>query len=226
MATTPKKAPTDWERIELDFRAGTMTLREIGESNGVSHTAIRKRAEKEGWSRDLNAKIKAKADELVSKAEVSKTVSKEEAETKKVGENERVLADATRIANVKLQNRAGVSKLQAVFDAALERVEVLIRQSEVLQELGEFMDKGPDEKGRADKMAEAYQKVIALPGAVAALKQMIDAGDKLIRLKCMVHGIEDGAPLLPDPGADSPLTNEAARRIAFVLQQGLRAQKG
>lgn len=225
--TPAKKAPIDWERVELDFRAGTLTLREIGEANGVSHTAIRKRAEKEGWSRDLNAKIKAKAEELVSKAEVSKTVSKEEAETKKVSENDRVLADATRIANIKLKHRAGVGRMQGVFDDALSRVEVLVRESAVLDELGELMDKGPDDKGRLDKLNEAYLKVIALPGAVDALKKMVETGERLVKLDYLVQGIDHAV----DPSVDTPpegatVDNETARRIAFILEKGLRAQKG
>lgn len=226
MADTPeKKPPPDWERIELDFRAGTLTLREIGTAHGVSHTAIKKRADKEGWSRDLNARIKAKADELVSKAEVSKAVSSEEAETKKVTENERVLADAVRIANVKLENRAGVSKMERVYGSALDRVEILLTKTECLQELGELMDQGPDEKGRADKLNDIYRKVIEIPSLVDAFKKMVDGGDKLIRLKCFVHGIDEGAAPPPDPVTEvSP--NEAARRIAFTLQQGMRAQKG
>lgn len=227
MADTPKKPPVDWERIELDFRAGTMTLREIGEANGVSHTAIRKRAEKEGWSRDLNAKIKAKAEELVSKAEVSKTVSKEEAETKKVTENDRVLADATRIANIKLKHRAGVGRMQEVFDVALSRVEVLVRESAVLEELGDLMDKGPDEKGRMDKQNEAYLKVIALPGAVDALKKMVETGERLVKLDYLVQGIDHGAePPTEPPPEGATVGNETARRIAFILEKGLRAQKG
>jgi hypothetical protein len=225
MADTPKKAPTDWERIELDYRAGTMTLREIGEANGVSHTAIRKRAEKEGWSRDLNAKIKAKAEELVSKAEVSKSVSKEEAETKKVTENERVMADAVRIANIKLKHRSGVQRLESLFDGAVDQVEVLVRNADALRELGELMDKGPDEKGRTDKLNEAYQKVIAIPGMVESLKKLIESGEKLFKLGRLVNGIDDGPEAPEPPNEGLAVTNETARRIAFLLSKGLRAQK-
>lgn len=42
---------TDWERIELDYRAGVKSLREIAEGSGVSHVAISKRARKQGWAR-------------------------------------------------------------------------------------------------------------------------------------------------------------------------------
>ncbi|MGX9080421.1 hypothetical protein ACWTQY_31690, partial [Klebsiella pneumoniae] len=53
---TSKAAGTpapDWERIELDYRAGVKSLREIADGSGVSHVTISKRAKKEGWVRDL-----------------------------------------------------------------------------------------------------------------------------------------------------------------------------
>lgn len=68
-------ASPDWEAIESAYRAGLMSIREIASQQGITHTAINKRAKKEGWERDLKAKIKAKADSLVSKREVSKQVS-------------------------------------------------------------------------------------------------------------------------------------------------------
>jgi hypothetical protein len=49
--------------------------REIVVSQGISHTAIQKRAKAEGWERDLGAKIKAKADAKVSASLVSGEVS-------------------------------------------------------------------------------------------------------------------------------------------------------
>ena len=53
----PSTKAVDWERIELDYRAGIKTLRQIAEENGISHVAINKRAKRDGWTRDLSAKI-------------------------------------------------------------------------------------------------------------------------------------------------------------------------
>jgi hypothetical protein len=58
----------DWERIEGDYRAGLKTLRQIAGEHGITHTAVKKRADRDGWVRDLSAKIKARVDDLVSKA--------------------------------------------------------------------------------------------------------------------------------------------------------------
>ena len=58
MSEKPKKPRVDWEAVERDYRAGVLTLREIGERYDCSHVAITKRAKKEGWVRDLAPKIR------------------------------------------------------------------------------------------------------------------------------------------------------------------------
>ena len=65
------KKETDWESIERDYRAGLLSVREMAATYGVSHVAIMKRAKKDGWERDLSAKIKAKAEALVTTREVT-----------------------------------------------------------------------------------------------------------------------------------------------------------
>ena len=44
-------AKPDWEAIESAYRAGVLSLRDIGEKYGVTEGAIRKRAKKLGWVR-------------------------------------------------------------------------------------------------------------------------------------------------------------------------------
>ncbi|MBM5575819.1 hypothetical protein [Deefgea sp. CFH1-16] len=56
----------DLECIEADFRAGILSLREIGTKHGLSHVNISRKANKEGWTRDLLAKSNARADEIVT----------------------------------------------------------------------------------------------------------------------------------------------------------------
>ena len=46
----------DWERIELDYRAGIKTLRQIAEEHGITHGAVNKRAARDGWQRDLSVR--------------------------------------------------------------------------------------------------------------------------------------------------------------------------
>jgi phosphoglycolate phosphatase-like HAD superfamily hydrolase len=107
-----EKPKTDWERIELDYRAGLLSVREIADARGVSHTAINKKAKALGWDRDLSARIKAKADALVSKAEVSKEVSAERLAT----ERQIIDAGAEAILRVKLGHRTRITRHSELLD--------------------------------------------------------------------------------------------------------------
>ena len=48
---TDEKKPVDWVEIERDYRAGTMSIRELAAWYGISDTAIRKRAKRDNWTR-------------------------------------------------------------------------------------------------------------------------------------------------------------------------------
>lgn len=48
---TDEKKPVDWAEIERDYRTSSMSVREIARWYGISETAIRKRAAKDGWTR-------------------------------------------------------------------------------------------------------------------------------------------------------------------------------
>ena len=73
--STAKRPDVDWERVEFQYRAGILTLREIGAEHGMSHNSVDKRAKTRGWVRDLKAKIVAKAQELVDRAQVTPKVT-------------------------------------------------------------------------------------------------------------------------------------------------------
>ena len=71
----PEKKIIDWETLAVHYRAGIRSYKDMGAEFDVSDAAIIKKARKEGWTRDLKGKIKAKADKLVSAALVSASVS-------------------------------------------------------------------------------------------------------------------------------------------------------
>jgi hypothetical protein len=48
----------DWVAIEVAYRAGTLSIREIARQHGVSDTAIRKHAKAAAWTKDLSARVR------------------------------------------------------------------------------------------------------------------------------------------------------------------------
>ncbi len=55
----PKRV-IDWERIEAEYRAGQLSLREIAATQHVSHVAILKRAKRDAWERNLSGAVREK----------------------------------------------------------------------------------------------------------------------------------------------------------------------
>jgi hypothetical protein len=203
MAQAEKTAP-DWERIEADYRAGVLSVREIASAHGVSHTAINKRSSKDGWERDLSAKIKAKADALVSKAEVSSEVSKAKAETDKVI----VEANAEAIARVRLSHRSDISRSRRLAMALLEELEVATGSIELFQELGDFL-RSDDDKG-ADKRNDVYQRVISSVGRIDSMKKLSDTLKTLVGLEREAYGIAAA-------GEDDPNKPAAYTKVERVI---------
>ncbi|KRP74838.1 phage protein [Pseudomonas paralactis] len=205
------KQPTDWERIEQLYRAGLLSVREIAATCGVSHTAINKRAKAASWDRDLKAKIQAKADSLVSKAEVSKEVSTQALAT----ERGIVEANAQVIANIRIAHRTDIGRSRRLANKLLDELEGLTDNRDLFDRLGELL-RDEDDKGQ-DKRNDLYMKVIDLPARTKTMKELAETLKNLIALERQAYDV--GAE---KPGDDrSQLTEEELdRRIAKLAGQG------
>lgn len=171
----------DWEAIELDYRAGIKTLRQIAEEHGVTHVAINKRAKKSGWTRDLKEKIKAKADALVAR-EVVHLASE-------ASEREVVEANAQQQASVALRERVDITRSRSLAMALIEELETQTRPEmlEQLRGLGKLMrnQDGPD------KLNDLYQFVISLPGRSKTMKDLTTSLQALITMERRAYGLDD-----------------------------------
>lgn len=196
-ASTPAGASVDWERIELDYRAGVKSLREIAQGSGVSHVTISKKAKAMGWTRDLSAKIQQKADELVNKSLVNSPVNTANA----VSERETIDANAQAIAAVKLTQRRDISRTRSITMALLKELELQTGQEnvELLRSLGEVM-RSENEQGQ-DRMNDLYQKVISLPGRAKTMKDLGESLRVLIALERQAFGLDDKDNTPVDPFA-------------------------
>jgi hypothetical protein len=201
MTTADNAKKPDWSLIEAEYRAGIKSLRQIAEDQGVSHVYISKRAKKEGWTKDLSAKIKAKADELVNNAAVNTTVNA----AKRVTENAVIAANATAVYQVRIEHRTDIRRSRALFQNLLGELEVVSTPEgqSLLDELVDAMN-DPADGGepsdqaakRAARMREVIQKALSVPGRIAAGKQVVEMLEKCIRLEREAFGmtIEDGKP--------------------------------
>lgn len=181
--TSSARPPVDWELIERDYRAGILSLREIASSQGITHGAVNKRAKRDGWTRDLQAKIQARADELVSKRAVSTAVSAEAVVT----ERQIIEANAERIAQVRGEHRVDINRVRTLGLNLLAELEGQGADLDALQNLGEML-RAPDERG-IDKLNDLYQKIISTPGRIDGAKKVAETLKIAIGLEREAYGL-------------------------------------
>ena len=183
-------ASTDWERIECDYRAGVLSLREIAASHGVSHVAISKRAKKFGWVKDLAQKIAKKAEELVNKTVVNSLVNSDRVVTEK----EVIDANANAIVQVKLSHRKDISRSRAIVMSLFDELELICgpENAALLEDLGEIM-RDPDERGQ-DKRADLYAKLLSLNGRSVTMKNLGESLKTMIGLEREAFNLNTAQP--------------------------------
>lgn len=186
------KAAPSWEAIERDFRMGVRAVTAIAQEHGITEGAIRKRAKKLGWVRDLNAKVRAKADDLVRKAEVRAQVR----EDQRLTENRQIEVEANIQKEVRLAQRADIQRGRRLCLKLLTELEQQTDQVPELGELGEILRR-PDDKGQ-DKLNDIYQAVISLPERTKTMKALAEALRILVSMEREAFGIDAH----PDAGGD------------------------
>ncbi|MHC8408304.1 hypothetical protein [Pseudomonas sp. TMB3-21] len=176
----------DWERIEQLFRAGLLSVREIAAACGVSHTAINKRSKAEGWDRDLNAKIKAKADSLVSKREVSTKVSTETLAT----ERGIVEANAEVIADIRMAHRTDIGRSRRLANKLLDELEALTDEQGTIKELiSQLKEADDDGDAMSDVLALAH-KMGVLPSRTKTMKELAETLKTLVALERQAYDLD------------------------------------
>ena len=113
----------DWEAIERAYRAGSLSVRAIADKHGISDTAIRSKAKKNGWSRDLTEKVRQAAKDKLVRTEVRTKSSQCEPRT----DDEIVEEAATEAASVVLAHRADLAQWRSISNKlrdALQDIEV------------------------------------------------------------------------------------------------------
>ena len=167
----------DWEGVSRQYRAGIKSLRNIGAEFGVSEGAIRKRAKKEEWPRDLSEQIKEKAADKVRKESVRNG-------TQGATENEVVEACSTQMANIQLSHRQDITQKRELVAKLFAEIEGLTDGKELLEQLTLALQQGDQ-----DLLAKAARKVASLPSRIKGVADLVGAYKSLIGLEREAFGI-------------------------------------
>jgi hypothetical protein len=188
----------DWESISRLYRAGVRSLRDIGSEFGVSEGAIRKRAKKEGWPRDLSEKIKARAEEKVRIDSVRNG-------TQGASEAQIVEANAAVQADIIIAHRTDVPRKRELVNKLFAEVEAITDEPALIEQLTTALGSGDMES-----LAAVARKVASLPARIKGVAELVSALKSLVELERKVFGIEGSG--------DGPTDTERA-----ALHPALRA---
>lgn len=154
----------NWTAVEAEYRAGLKSLPEIGREFGCSHVAVIKRAKRDGWARDLSARIKAKADDKVTRAAVTGAVTDT---SKTVTENAIVEENATLLANLQVAHRNEWKDHQPLLASVIKkpkfeqaRTAKVIAETIMIRQTGERRAWGIDKNGNGGDKLSDFLKII------------------------------------------------------------------
>lgn len=227
----PKK-PVDWDAIEPHYRAGVLSFRELGEKFEVSPAGIVKHAKRHGWTRNLEGKIRAKADAKVNAALVNAEVNAKRAAT----EQATIEVNADAIATIRLGHRKDirtgrelVAKLLAELTGITERPDLIDELQHAL--LAEDLAGAVDDidikaaKGRAERLRDALDRVAGIGGRIAGVKGLAEAMKNLIALERQAWNIDQDEGDREASGRDLSDV-ERATRLASIMERAQRAKAG
>jgi hypothetical protein len=184
----------DWERVEIDFRAGFKTLREIAGQHGITHAAIQKRAKRDGWDRDLQGRIHAKAAALVAKQSVAKPGS----QVSKATEREVVSAEAAIIAQVQTGRRAMVERLRSAATKLVAEMEGMDANASTallgqLRDLAEKIEDPNARRGTLNQISDV-ENAVTLEARITMFNKLMSSAGALLLAEADVYGLSKDAP--------------------------------
>lgn len=177
----PKQAKpaTDWEAVERDYRAGILSIREIAKLQGISDTAIRKKATAEGWERDLSHKVADKVRTELVRGPV-RTANPQT-------EREIIETAAASVVEVVRSHRKRITAQTELVDLLTEQLTQAAGCREDVEE-AIFEETAGDKDGRR---RSAMLRAVSLPTHASTAVNLTNALKTLIGLERQAFGIKD-----------------------------------
>lgn len=190
-----KKPSVDWDLIEIDYRAGVKTLEQMGLDHGVTKGRISQVAKKKGWTRDINAKIKAKADAKVNEAAVNAKLNEPK---RRLAEQDVVEANAELQYRVRMEHRRDIGRTRSLFVNLLGELEDITTKEgqRLAEEMFELLAPQEDEDNTAamrryENLRKKFDQVVGMSGRIDSAKKLTEMLEKLVKMERDAFGIKD-----------------------------------
>jgi hypothetical protein len=192
----------DWEAIEREYRAGQLTVVEIGRQHGLSHTAINKRAKRDGWTRNLADKVRE---------EVSARLVSESTETERTA----IEPAVARGVQVVREHRASIGRGQRLVSALFGELE---KASESRDEIEAAIEEETENEDNGKRRAMML-RAVALPSRAGVIVNLSNALRTLVALERQAFNLGDGLAG-NDRAPDVPVTDDRRKAALALLLAG------
>jgi hypothetical protein len=196
-----ERKSVDWEAIEREYRAGQLTVVEIGRQYGLSHTAINKRAKRDRWTRNLADRVRKE----VSARLVSEKASPE-------AERAAIEPAVARGVQVVREHRASIGRGQRLLGALFGELEEASENRDEIEEAIEE-ETADDDNG---KRRAIMLRAVALPSRAGVIVNLSNALRTLVGLERQAFNLGD-APDGTDRAADVPVTDDRLKAALALL---------
>jgi hypothetical protein len=200
--TTAKDVPAgkrakpgiDWETIEREYRAGILSLRDIAAKHGLSETAIRKRAKKHEWERDLTQRVHERVRTALVRSVEARGDNAHQTKT----EREIVEQAAATVVEVVRQHREDIRRTAALVARLTEQLSDAADCRERLRDLIEE----ETAKDRSPNRRVAMLRAVAIPAHAGTAKDLSIAMKNLVGLERQAFNVPAIDPDPPPAGDD------------------------
>lgn len=206
-AHKPKKAdlvPIDWEAIEPHFRAGILSYAQMATRFGVSGAGILKHFRALNITRDLKARIQAKAQEVVNASVVNATVNA-------ATETETISANANLLANITLGQRYWSDKTRDLIGRLIDELNTTMDAPEVFGQVHALLAAGEDPD--AAQLNALAKLVSSLPDRERTARGLVESMGRAILLQRRVYGMDSDQKSADDADSFESLRDEAQKML-------------
>ena len=165
MATRKK---TDWEAVERDYRATSLSLKELGIKHDCKPSAIANQAKRKGWQRDLTDAVKHATSARLIQATVAETVGAAvEASSKSAAQaaTDAVMAQAEINVRLITSHRKRLSDLHDLVETAKAKLEEVGVKLVDVREAAVFVQATANLAGATKTLIEQERKAFGLDDA-------------------------------------------------------------
>lgn len=179
-----KRKTFDWEAIEAGYRSGVpSSIRLLAKEHGCSEGAIRKRAKRDKWERDLTQKVQEKVRTELVRTEVRTA----EGQIKdRATEHEIIEAAARKGVEVVRFHRKGIKRSLEAVEKLTDQLHSTIDE----QEPPENAVEGVEEPEELKKLREMYRKASSLPKCASVMVSLSIAWKNFVTLERQAFNLD------------------------------------